>query len=102
MDGAYAAVKFLNRDNDGASTSKDDGSTLLQDCRLLRKDELQVTVVLCVCVCVVFVCVRVCVVCVCMYVVCVCVICKRACLFGGGGRGGSISEMVVVFISHAN
>ena len=101
MDGAYAAVKFLNRDNDGASTSKDDGSTLLQDCRLLRKDELQVTVVLCVCVCVVFVCVRVCVVCVCMYVVCVCDM--QTCMFvWWGGRGGSISEMVVVFISHAN
>ena len=50
MDGAYAAVRFHSRDNDGASTSKDDGSTLLQDCRLLRKDELQVTVALCVCV----------------------------------------------------
>ena len=83
MDGAYAAVKFHSRDNDGASTSKDDGSTLLQDCRLLRKDELQVTVALCVCVCVIW---------------------KCACLLGrqeGRGRG-SLSEMVVVFISHAD
>ena len=81
MDGAYAAVKFHSRDNDGASSSKDDGSTLLQDCRLLRKDELQVTVALCVCV-----------------------IWKCACLLGrqeGRGRG-SLSEMVVVFISHAD
>lgn len=42
VDGAYAAVKFFNRDNDGAGNSKEDsGSSLLQDCRLLRKDELQ-------------------------------------------------------------
>ncbi|XP_076437649.1 E3 ubiquitin-protein ligase UBR5-like [Babylonia areolata] len=40
VDGAYAAVKFHGLD-DGASTSKDDSSVLLQDCRLLRKDELQ-------------------------------------------------------------
>ena len=41
VDGAYVAVRFHSHD-DGASTSKDDSSNLLQDCRLLRKDELQV------------------------------------------------------------
>ncbi|BFZ21562.1 hypothetical protein BsWGS_24601 [Bradybaena similaris] len=40
VDGACAAVRF-NRDTDVAGCSKDDVS-LLQDCRLLRKDELQV------------------------------------------------------------
>ncbi|KAL8591738.1 hypothetical protein ACOMHN_032280 [Nucella lapillus] len=40
VDGAYAAVRFHGLD-DGASTSREEGSSLLQDCRLLRKDELQ-------------------------------------------------------------
>lgn len=42
VDGACAAVRF-NRETDAAGSSKDDVS-LLQDCRLLRKDELQVCV----------------------------------------------------------
>ncbi|XP_059176788.1 E3 ubiquitin-protein ligase UBR5-like isoform X3 [Physella acuta] len=41
VDGACAAVRF-NRETDVAGSSKDDVSSLLQDCRLLRKDELQV------------------------------------------------------------
>ena len=48
VDGAYAAVKFpTSKDGTsqelGASTSKEDPSSLLQDCRLLRKDELSVS-----------------------------------------------------------
>lgn len=39
VDGAYAAVKFQNKED---LTNKDDLTSLLQDCRLLRKDELQV------------------------------------------------------------
>ena len=39
VDGTCVAVKF-NRDSDGSGSSKDE----LQDCRLLRKDELQVWV----------------------------------------------------------
>ncbi|KAK6960404.1 E3 ubiquitin-protein ligase UBR5 [Biomphalaria glabrata] len=41
VDGVCAAVRF-NRDSDIAGSSKDDVSSLLQDCRLLRKDELQI------------------------------------------------------------
>ncbi|GFO10305.1 E3 ubiquitin-protein ligase ubr5 [Plakobranchus ocellatus] len=41
VDGACAAVRF-HRDADSAGSSKDDIPSLLQDCRLLRKDELQV------------------------------------------------------------
>ncbi|XP_052085872.1 E3 ubiquitin-protein ligase UBR5-like isoform X2 [Mytilus californianus] len=39
VDGDYAAVKFQTKDE---QPSKDDLTTLLQDCRLLRKDDLQV------------------------------------------------------------
>ncbi|VDH90552.1 E3 ubiquitin-protein ligase EDD1, partial [Mytilus galloprovincialis] len=39
VDGDYAAVKFQTKDE---PPSKDDLTTLLQDCRLLRKDDLQV------------------------------------------------------------
>ena len=43
MDGAYAAVKFQTKDaNAEHGSTKEDPSALLQDCRLLRKDELQV------------------------------------------------------------
>ena len=52
VDGAYAAVRFpANKDYCGkeakdlvnsASSSNEDPASLLQDCRLLRKDELQV------------------------------------------------------------
>ena len=46
VDGSYAAVKFPTKeaipDHIGAGTSKEDPSSLLQDCRLLRKDELTV------------------------------------------------------------
>ncbi|XP_054273224.1 E3 ubiquitin-protein ligase UBR5 isoform X2 [Macrosteles quadrilineatus] len=47
VDGAYAAVKFPNPSpkeggKDSKETTTDDTLTLLQDCRLLRKDELQV------------------------------------------------------------
>ncbi|CAL1532111.1 unnamed protein product [Lymnaea stagnalis] len=41
VDGACAAVRF-NRDTDAGGSNKDDVSSLLQDCRLLRKDELQI------------------------------------------------------------
>ncbi|GFS00247.1 ubiquitin protein ligase E3 component n-recognin 5 [Elysia marginata] len=41
VDGACAAVRF-QRDTDSAGSSKDDIPSLLQDCRLLRKDELLV------------------------------------------------------------
>ena len=45
VDGAYAAVKFPPKESgssvDGANS--DDVNSLLQDLRLLRKDELQVT-----------------------------------------------------------
>ena len=45
VDGAYAAVRFPPKDGIDHSASgppRDDLTTLLQDCRLLRKDELQV------------------------------------------------------------
>ncbi len=42
VDGAYAAVRFPAKDSEHAGTSKEDLTALLQDCRLLRKDELQV------------------------------------------------------------
>ncbi|KAL4218424.1 E3 ubiquitin-protein ligase ubr5 [Mactra antiquata] len=48
VDGAYAAVKFPvskdagNQEHAGTSTLKEDPTSLLQDCRLLRKDELSV------------------------------------------------------------
>lgn len=45
MDGAYAAIKFQSKDTstDHAGAKEDPtASALLQDCRLLRKDELQV------------------------------------------------------------
>ena len=41
VDGTCAAVRFL-REGDSSAPGKDDPSALLQDCRLLRKDELQV------------------------------------------------------------
>lgn len=48
MDGAYVAVKFpgtSNSTNSQSSSGSDaDPSSLLQDCRLLRIDELQVSV----------------------------------------------------------
>ncbi|XP_033727140.1 E3 ubiquitin-protein ligase UBR5-like isoform X1 [Pecten maximus] len=40
VDGAYAAVRFQVKDNPEAG--KEDLTSLLQDCRLLRKDDLQV------------------------------------------------------------
>ena len=49
VDGAYAAVKFPSNKDYGGKEAKDlvssgneDPASLLQDCRLLRKDELQV------------------------------------------------------------
>lgn len=46
MDGAYVAVKFpgtsTNANCTSSSGSDPDPSSLLQDCRLLRIDELQV------------------------------------------------------------
>ncbi|XP_071501427.1 E3 ubiquitin-protein ligase UBR5-like, partial [Diadema antillarum] len=42
VDGAYAAVKFPSSDPSGDSSSDGELSTLLQDCRLLRKDDLQI------------------------------------------------------------
>lgn len=46
MDGAYVAVKFpgtsSNANCQSSSNSDPDPSSLLQDCRLLRIDELQV------------------------------------------------------------
>lgn len=48
MDGAYVAVKFpgtsSNTNCQSSSGSDADPSSLLQDCRLLRIDELQVSV----------------------------------------------------------
>lgn len=48
MDGAYVAVKFpgtsSNTNCQSSSGSDADPSSLLQDCRLLRIDELQVGV----------------------------------------------------------
>ena len=53
VDGAYAAVRFpSNKDYSGkeakdlvvsANSGSEDPASLLQDCRLLRKDELQVS-----------------------------------------------------------
>lgn len=43
VDGAYAAVRFPTIGKDGkevAPSTPDDLSTLLQDCRLVRKDDL--------------------------------------------------------------
>ncbi|KAL3890879.1 hypothetical protein ACJMK2_003152 [Sinanodonta woodiana] len=42
VDGAYAAVKFQAKEAADGSFPKEDPTTLLQDCRLLRIDELQV------------------------------------------------------------
>ena len=51
VDGAYAAVRFLSnkdycgkeaKDVNATTGSNEDPASLLQDCRLLRKDELQV------------------------------------------------------------
>ncbi|CAH1775507.1 unnamed protein product [Owenia fusiformis] len=41
VDGSYAAVRFNAKDADQAA-SKDELSAVLQECRLLRKDELQI------------------------------------------------------------
>ncbi|KAI0232893.1 E3 ubiquitin-protein ligase UBR5 [Lamellibrachia satsuma] len=41
VDGVYAAVKFPSKDGDG-SVASGDVTSLLCDCRLMRKDELQV------------------------------------------------------------
>ena len=51
MDGAYAAVKFPTKEigQDHAGPSKEDPSSLLQDCRLLRNDELTVREILSFC-----------------------------------------------------
>ena len=38
----YAAVKFPSKDGDSSSGASADMASLLSDCRLLRKDELQV------------------------------------------------------------
>ena len=49
VDGAFAAVRFPSKDGfkkeDNATppTSGEDIITLLQDCRLMRKDDLQVS-----------------------------------------------------------
>lgn len=43
MDGAYAAVRFPTIGKDGKEvvpSNPDDWTTLLQDCRLVRKDDL--------------------------------------------------------------
>ncbi|XP_066269411.1 E3 ubiquitin-protein ligase UBR5-like [Branchiostoma lanceolatum] len=42
IDGAYAAVWFPHQRDPSPTTSHDDPAALLQECRLLRKDELQV------------------------------------------------------------
>lgn len=47
VDGAYAAVKFINPSTKDAvkdikENAPDEVVNLLQDCRLLRKDDLQV------------------------------------------------------------
>jgi len=43
VDGAYAVVKFQGKECDlPMSAGKDDPSSLLSDCRILRKDDLQV------------------------------------------------------------
>lgn len=47
VDGAYAAVKFPTSSKESVKDSKENFSddttiSLLQDCRLLRKDDLQV------------------------------------------------------------
>ena len=47
VDGPYAAVKFPPKDSalqaTAAALSNEEAGSLLQDVRLLRKDELQVT-----------------------------------------------------------
>lgn len=42
VDGAYVAVKFPSLDSQSETPVEQDASSLLQDCRLLRKDELLV------------------------------------------------------------
>ncbi|XP_055998190.1 E3 ubiquitin-protein ligase UBR5-like isoform X2 [Ostrea edulis] len=42
VDGAYAVVKFQSRDALESGGGREDPVSLLQDCRILRKDELQV------------------------------------------------------------
>lgn len=48
VDGAFAAVRFPNKegfkekDQPVSASNNDDIITLLQDCRLMRKDDLQV------------------------------------------------------------
>lgn len=48
MDGPYAAVKFPPKDSAlqsaAAAVSSEESGSLLQDVRLLRKDELQVII----------------------------------------------------------
>lgn len=41
IDGAYAAVRFHNAKDTATDNTSADASHILQDCRLLRKDELQ-------------------------------------------------------------
>lgn len=49
VDGAFAAVRFPNKDSakeresSSNCTNGDDIINLLQDCRLMRKDDLQVS-----------------------------------------------------------
>ena len=43
VDGAYAVVKFQSRDALDSGVGREDPISLLQDCRILRKDELQVS-----------------------------------------------------------
>lgn len=42
VDGAYAVVKFQSRDALDSGLGREDPVSMLQDCRILRKDELQV------------------------------------------------------------
>lgn len=49
VDGAFAAVRFPNKDgtkekDNAAAVNSDDIISLLQDCRLMRKDDLQVKI----------------------------------------------------------
>lgn len=42
VDGAYAAVRFNTSQGEGLGSRDESPAALLQECRLLRKDELQV------------------------------------------------------------
>lgn len=50
VDGAYAAVKFPSANNNNKDKDSKDADDIFQDCRLMRKDDLQVYSVFSLCI----------------------------------------------------